>query len=165
MKQARIAASAYVAPGAQIVGDVTLGEQSSVWYNAVLRGDCAPITVGCRTNLQDGVTVHCTEGVPTVVGNGVTVGHNAILHSCTVGNDSLIGMGSIVLDGARIGSECLIGAGAVVTPRTVIPDGSLAVGFPARVKRQLSEEERRSLRENAAEYLALSAEALGEDPH
>ena len=146
MKQARIADSAYVAPGAQIVGDVTLGEQSSVWYNAVLRGDCAPITVGCRTNLQDGVTVHCTEGVPTVVGNGVTVGHNAILHSCTVGK------------------ECLIGAGAVVTPRTVIPDGSLAVGFPARVKRQLSEEERRSLRENAAEYLALSAEALGEDP-
>ena len=93
MKQARIAASAYVAPGAQIVGDVTLGEQSSVWYNAVLRGDCAPITVGCRTNLQDGVTVHCTEGVPTAVGNGVTVGHNAILHSCTVGNDSLIGGG------------------------------------------------------------------------
>ena len=139
MKQARIADSAYVAPGAQIVGDVTLGEQSSVWYNAVLRGDCAPITVGCRTNLQDGVTVHCTEGVPTVVGNGVTVGHNAILHSCTVGNDSLIGMGSIVLDGAQIGKECLIGAGAVVTPRTVIPDGSLAVGFPARDKRQLSE--------------------------
>ena len=148
MKQARIADSAYVAPGAQIVGDVTLGEQSSVWYNAVLRGDCAPITVGCRTNLQD----------------GVTVGHNAILHSCTVGNDSLIGMGSIVLDGAQIGKECLIGAGAVVTPHTVIPDGSLAVGFPARVKRQLSEEERRSLRENAAEYLALSAEALGENP-
>lgn len=162
MKTPAIPASVYLAPGAQAVGDVTLGERSSLWHNAVLRGDCAPITVGERTNIQDGAVVHCSAGAPTVIGSGVTVGHGAILHSCTVGDETLIGMGAIVLDGAVVGSHCLVGAGALVTPRTVIPEGSLAVGSPARVKRPLTAEEIGELRENAAEYLDLAAKAARE---
>lgn len=158
MKKPSIPDSVFVAPGAQVVGDVTIGEHSSLWYNAVLRGDCAPIVIGKDTNIQDTAVVHCSTNTPTLVGDGVTVGHGAILHSCTVGNHSLIGMGAIVLDHASIGSECLIGAGALVTPRTVIPDGSLAIGSPARVKRMLSPEEKQQLHENALEYLSLSQE-------
>lgn len=160
MKAPAIPTSAYLAPGAQIVGDVTLGERCSVWYNAVLRGDCAPIVVGAETNLQDAAVIHCSTGAPAVIGSGVTVGHGAILHSCTIGDCSLIGMGAIVLDGATVGRECLVGAGALVTPRTVIPDGTLAVGSPARVKRSLTPEERAHLRENAEEYLQLAFEAM-----
>ena len=162
MKKPSIADSVFCAPGAQIVGDVTIGERSSVWYNAVLRGDCAPIVVGQDTNIQDAAVLHCSQKAPTIVGNGVTVGHAAILHSCTVGDHSLIGMGTIVLDQAIIGKECLIGAGALVTPRTSIPDGSLVVGSAARVKRMLTQEEKEQLRENALEYLSLSQEAMEE---
>lgn len=163
MKKPSIASSVFLAQGAQIVGDVTIGEHSSVWYNAVLRGDCAPIVVGRDTNIQDAAVLHCSQKAPTIVGDGVTVGHTAILHSCTVGNHSLIGMGAIVLDQAVIGKECLIGAGALVTPRTVIPDGSLVVGSPAKVKRTLTQEEKEQLRENALEYLALSQKAMQEN--
>ena len=121
MKAPAIPTSAYLAPGAQIVGDVTLGERCSVWYNAVLRGDCAPIVVGAETNLQDAAVIHCSTGAPAVIGSGVTVGHGAILHSCTIGDGSLIGMGAIILDNATVGRECLVGAGALVTSSRTVP--------------------------------------------
>ena len=163
MKKPEIAESVCVAPGAQIIGDVRIGERSSVWYNAVLRGDCGRIVIGKETNLQDGVIVHCSKDAPVTVGDGVTVGHGAILHSCTVGNGTLVGMGAIVLDGAVIGQRCLVGAGALVTPGSVIPDGTLAVGAPARVKRELTEEETEGLKENAEEYVGLAEEAGKEE--
>ena len=130
-----IDSSAFVAPGAVVLGDVTLGEQASVWYGAVLRGDMAPITVGAQTNLQDGTIVHVDEGVPCTVGNRVGVGHRAILHGCTVEDDSLVGMGAILLNHVRVGSGSVIGAGAVIPEGTEIPPHSLVLGVPARVVR------------------------------
>ena len=141
-------------PGARVSGAVTMGRGCSVWYNAVIRGDEAPITVGEDTNVQDNAVLHTTEGAPLVVGSGVTIGHSAILHSCTVGDNTLIGMGAIVLDGAVVGSSCLVGAGALVTGGTVIPDGSMAFGSPARVIRPLRPEEIESNRDNARAYVA-----------
>lgn len=141
-----------VLPGARISGAVTMGKGCSVWYNAVIRGDEEPITVGENTNIQDNAVLHTTEGTPLVVGSGVTVGHSAILHSCTVGDNTLIGMGAIVLDGAVVGSDCIVGAGALVTGGTVIPDGSMAFGSPARVVRPLREDEIAHNRANAAAY-------------
>lgn len=138
--------------GGRISGAVTMGSGCSVWYNAVLRGDEAPITVGENTNIQDCAVLHTSEGHPLVVGSGVTVGHNAILHSCTVGDNTLIGMGAIVLDDAIVGSNCIIGAGALVTKGTVVPDGSMFLGSPARLKRMLSPAEIEGNRENAAAY-------------
>jgi carbonic anhydrase/acetyltransferase-like protein (isoleucine patch superfamily) len=151
----KIAKTAFIAPGAQVVGDVLVMENASIWHNAVLRGDIERITVGRGSNVQDNCTLHCTRGSELIIGENVTVGHSAVLHSCTVGDGSLIGMGAIVLDNAVIGSGCLIAAGSVVTPRTVIPDGSLAMGSPAKVKRMLLDEEKEDLLRNAAEYLAL----------
>ncbi len=141
----------FIAPTAAVVGDVTLGENVSIWYSAVLRGDEGAIKIGEDSNIQDNCTVH---GAVTV-GRGVTVGHNAILHGCTVEDGALIGMGACVLDGAVIGKESLIGAGALVTGGTVIPPHSLVLGAPAKVKRALTEEEIASLSENAAHYVAL----------
>lgn len=141
-----------VLPGARISGAVTMGKGCSVWYNAVIRGDEEPITVGENTNIQDNAVLHTTEGTPLVVGSGVTVGHSAILHSCTVGDNTLIGMGAIVLDGAVVGSNCIVGAGALVTGGTVIPDGSMAFGSPARVVRPLREDEIAHNRANATAY-------------
>lgn len=138
--------------GGQISGDVTMGRGCSVWYNAVIRGDEAPITVGENTNIQDCAVLHTTEDHPMVVGSGVTVGHGAILHSCTVGDNSLIGMGAIVLDDALVGNNCIIGAGALVTKGTVVPDGSMFLGNPARLKRMLSPAEIEGNRENAEAY-------------
>lgn len=153
-----ISKKVYIAPGAQIIGNVELQEGASVWHNTVLRGDMAKIVVGRGSNVQDNCTFHCELNKPLIVGDGVTIGHNAVLHSCTVGDCSLIGMGAIVLNGAKIGSGCLIAAGAVVTPNTVVPDGSLYMGSPAKLKRMLSEDEKASLRENAAEYMRLGTE-------
>ncbi len=141
-------------PGAVVVGDVTLGRDCSVWYNAVLRGDEAPITVGDGSNIQDNATLHVSEDKPLTVGAGVTVGHGAILHSCTVRDRALIGMGAVVLDGAVIEEDAMVAAGALVTPRTVIPAGTLAVGSPARVKRPLTDEEIAANRRNAQGYAA-----------
>ena len=143
----------WIANTAAVVGDVTLGENSSVWFGAVLRGDEGAITVGDGSNIQDNCTLHGSVRV----GNRVTVGHNAILHGCTVEDGALIGMGACVLDGAVIGEQSLIGAGALVTGGTVIPPRSLVLGSPAKVKRELTEEEVASLAENAAHYIALSA--------
>lgn len=131
----------FLAPGSMIIGDVTVGKNSSVWFNAVLRGDINKIIIGENTNIQDGCVVHCVHGIPVTIGNYVTVGHGAILHSCSVDDYSLIGMGAIVLDGVKIGKHCLIAAGALVTPNKVIPDNSLVIGSPAKVARQLTREE------------------------
>lgn len=152
MKTPDIHPSAFVAPGAVVRGEVHLAENSSVFYNAVLRGDRAPISIGEGTNIQDNCVVHVEYDLPVTVGKNVTVGHGAILHGCTVGDETLIGMGAIVLNGAQIGKSCLIGAGALVTQNAVIPDGCMAVGSPARVKRPLTPEEMDGLRQSAAEY-------------
>ena len=152
MKTPDIHPSAFVAPGAVIRGEVHLAENSSVFYNAVLRGDRAPISIGEGTNIQDNCVVHVEYDLPVTVGKNVTVGHGAILHGCTVGDETLIGMGAIVLNGAQIGKGCLIGAGALVTQNAVIPDGCMAVGSPARVKRPLTPEEMDGLRRSAADY-------------
>ena len=152
MKQPDIHPSVFVAPNATLRGDVRLAAGSSVFYNAVLRGDRAPISIGAGTNIQDNCVVHVEYDLPVTVGRDVTVGHGAILHSGTVGDETLIGMGAIVLNGAQIGKNCLIGAGALVTQNAVIPDGCMAVGSPARVKRPLTPEEMDGLRRSAADY-------------
>ena len=144
--------------GAAVVGDVTLGENCSVWYNAVLRGDISAITVGDESNVQDCTVVHGSPGITVTIGSGCTVGHNCILHGCTVGDNTLIGMGAIVLNGAKIGDNCIVGAGALVTGGTVIPDGSLVVGSPAKVKRPITDAEIESNRASAAGYRTESAE-------
>ena len=146
----------FLAEGAVVVGDVTLGSRCSVWHNAVLRGDCASITVGAGSNVQDCAVLHGAAGFPVVVGEGVTIGHGAIVHGCTVGDNTLVGMGAIVLNGARIGVDCIIGAGALVTQGTVIPDGSVAYGSPAHVVRPATEEDRMANQANAQEYVRLA---------
>jgi carbonic anhydrase/acetyltransferase-like protein (isoleucine patch superfamily) len=150
----RIDPSAWIAPGAVVVGDVTLGPEVSVWYGAVLRGDVERISIGARTNFQDQCTVHVTRGrFPTLVGDDVTVGHRAVIHGCTVGDGALIGIGAIVLEGATIGEGALVGAGAVVTPGTVVAPGALVMGVPARVVRDLTESERHEQVERARQYV------------
>lgn len=136
-----VADDVFLAPGVHIIGRVTIGEGSSIWFNTVVRGDINQITIGSYTNIQDNATVHTDPGFPTVIGNSVLVGHKAILHGCTVGDGALIGMGAILLDGARIGENTLIGAGALVREGVEIPAGTLAVGAPARVIRELRPEE------------------------
>ncbi|WP_322408925.1 gamma carbonic anhydrase family protein [Microbacterium invictum] len=156
--------SVFVAAGARVVGDVTLGEGASVWYNAVLRGDSAPITIGAGSNLQDNVSVHVDADHPVVLGENVSVGHNAVVHGCSIGADSLIGMGSVVLSGVQIGEGCLVAAGAVVLQGTVVPAGSLVAGVPAKVRRPLSDEERAGIRRNAATYRAHLSTHEGAEP-
>jgi gamma-carbonic anhydrase len=153
-KQPQIDASALVVESAQIIGDVTIGEESSVWFNAVIRGDVNHILIGKHSNIQDGCVLHVARRtLPLIVGDEVTVGHNVILHACVIGSQCLIGMGAIVMDGAEIGEKSIVGAGALVTPGTKIPPGSLVVGSPARVKRELTENEIRGIRESAANYV------------
>lgn len=147
--------SAKVFPGAVVIGEVTLGKRVSIWYNAVVRGDIAPITIGDNSNIQECSVLHVDHDTPILLGEGVTVGHGAILHGCRIGDNSLIGMGAIVLGGAVIGKNCIIGAGALVTQNTIIPDNSLVLGSPARIKRSLTEEEIQANRHNAEEYTRL----------
>lgn len=144
--------AAWAAPGCTIVGSVRLAAGASVWYGCVLRGDTAEISIGAGSNIQDGCVVHADPGFPTVVGTGVSVGHRAVLHGCTVEDDVLIGMGAVILNGARIGSGSLVAAGAVVLEGTVVPPGSLVAGLPARMRRELTEEERAGIVRNAAGY-------------
>jgi carbonic anhydrase/acetyltransferase-like protein (isoleucine patch superfamily) len=148
---------AWVAPSAILIGAVTLGPEASVWYATVLRADHDRITIGPRTNVQDGCVMHADPGLPVTVGTGVTVGHRAVLHGCTVEDDSLIGMGAMVLNGAHIGAGSLVAAGSVVLEGTRIPPGSLVAGLPAKVRRPLTAEEREGLRGNAADYVELVA--------
>lgn len=150
-----IDASALIVDSAQVIGDVVIGEESSVWFNAVIRGDVNHIRIGKRTNIQDGSVLHVTRKKhPLVIGDEVTVGHGVILHACTIGSRCLIGMGAIVMDASEVGDDCIVGAGSLVTPNTQIPPRSLALGSPARVMRSLTEEELRTVRESAANYVA-----------
>jgi len=148
--------SVWIAPTATVIGDVTLGEEASVWYGAVLRGDINRIVIGPRSNVQDGAVIHLADDFPTLVGELVTVGHKAILHACTVADEVLIGMGAIVLDGAEIGARSIIGAGALVTGGKVIPPGSLVLGSPAKVVRTLSLDEQAAIRTWADKYVGVS---------
>jgi len=152
----RIHPSAFVAPGAAVIGDVTLAEESSVWFQTVLRGDINRIVIGPRSNVQDGAVVHLADDYGTYVGELVTVGHKAILHACTIADEVLVGMGAIVLDGAEIGARTIIGAGALVTGGKKIPPGSLVLGSPAKVVRTLSIEEQADIKVWAEKYVALS---------
>jgi carbonic anhydrase/acetyltransferase-like protein (isoleucine patch superfamily) len=127
--------TAFIAPGAAVMGDVTLAAESSVWYHAVLRGDLAPIAIGAQTNIQDGTIVHVDEGVPCTVGRRVGVGHRVVLHGCTIEDECLIGMGSVVLNRVRIGTGSVVGAGAVIPEGMVVPPGSLVMGVPGRIVR------------------------------
>lgn len=155
----KIDPDAFVAETAAVIGDVTIAKDCSVWFGASVRGDCAPITVGEGSNIQDNATLHCEVDRPLAVGKNVTIGHNALVHCSSVGDGSLVGMGARLLDGAVIGKNCVIGAGAVVKENTVVPDGTLMVGVPARAVRELSEEQLRKL-QNAHVYVALSKEYL-----
>jgi len=155
-KKPSIHPTSFVADSADIIGDVILEENSSVWFRAVLRGDINYIRVGKNSNIQDGCVLHVTESNPCVVGENVTVGHNAILHGCTVKDGALIGMGAIILDGAQIGEEALVAAGSLVPSGKVIPPRSLAVGSPAKVVTELTEEYLNSIRKNTRDYVMLS---------
>jgi carbonic anhydrase/acetyltransferase-like protein (isoleucine patch superfamily) len=147
----------FVAENAAIIGDVIIGDDTSVWYGTQIRGDVMPIRIGARTSVQDNTVVHVTSDFSgTDIGSDCTIGHSAIIHACTVEDFCLIGMGAILLDGARIGTGSLVGAGALVTPGTVIPPGSLVVGSPAKVKRPVSDKEREQIRYGAAHYVELS---------
>jgi carbonic anhydrase/acetyltransferase-like protein (isoleucine patch superfamily) len=148
--------TAWVAPNATLIGQVILGENASVFYGSVLRGDSDSITIGEGSNIQDNVSVHCDAGLPTTVGARVSVGHSAVLHGCTVEDDCLIGMSATVLNGAVIGAGSLVAAGAVVLEGTIIPPGSLVAGVPAKVRRELNDEERAGVTANAAHYVELS---------
>ncbi|MFI8631900.1 gamma carbonic anhydrase family protein [Microbacterium sp. NPDC077663] len=153
----RVADTAFVAAGARLVGAVTLGDRASVWYNAVLRGDSAAISIGARSNVQDGVAVHVDAAHGVEVGEDVSIGHNAVVHGCRIGDGTLVGMGSVILSGAVIGAGCLIAGGAVVLEGAVIPEGSLVAGVPAKVRRALTDQERAGILHNAAIYLEHSA--------
>ncbi len=149
----RIDASAWVADNATVIGRVALGEGASIWYGAVLRGDNDWITIGRHSNVQDGSVLHTDSGFPLTLGEGVTVGHQVMLHGCTVGDGSLIGIQSVILNGAKIGRHCLVGAGAIVTEGKEFPDGSLILGSPAKVVRMLTPEQVERLRHSAAHYV------------
>ena len=151
--QPRVAASAWVADSAQIMGDVVLGEDSSVWFGTVIRGDTETITVGRGSNIQDASVLHADVGKPLTIGDNVTVGHKVMLHGCTIGDETLIGIGAVVLNGAVIGKNCLVGAGALVTEGKEFPDGSMIIGSPAKAVRQLSPEQIEGLKLSARHYM------------
>jgi len=155
-KKPNIDKSAYIAMSAIVCGQVSLAGNVSVWHNASIRGDIAPVEIGVGSNVQENAVIHVIHNVPVKVGENVTIGHGAILHSCSVGDNSLIGMGAIVLDGAVVGKNCLIGAGALVTPGTIIPDGNLVLGSPAKIRRELSVDEITANIQNSKEYVELA---------
>ncbi|HWL16089.1 MAG TPA: gamma carbonic anhydrase family protein [Opitutus sp.] len=162
-KSPDVARANWIAANATVIGDVTLGPLSSVFYGAVLRGDIARIVVGEGSNIQDNAVVHLADDLDAVIGAWCTIGHAAIVHACTIEDECLIGMGATVLDGARIGARSIVGAGAVVTPRTIVPPGSMVLGAPAKVTRALSAAEQSALKGWAEKYVAVSkAHALRE---
>ena len=158
-KTPQIAADAFIAENAALIGEVTVGAESSVWFGAVIRGDNAPITIGCGTSIQDNATLHCEPGHPMQIGNNVTVGHNAIIHCSAVGDHTLVGMGARLLDGAVIGSHCIIGAGAVVKENAVVPDGTMMVGVPAKAIREIPAQQQAEM-EKTSHYVYLAKEYL-----
>lgn len=148
----RVAASAWVADNAQVMGDVVIGDNASVWFGTTVRGDTDTITIGAGSNIQDGSVLHADDGVPLTIGANVTVGHQVMLHGCTIGDGSLIGIGAVVLNGAQIGKGCLVGAGSLVTEGKAFPDGSMILGSPARVVKSLSPEQIEGLQQSALRY-------------
>lgn len=152
----RIAPSAFIAPGVFLAGDVTVGENVSIWPGCSLRGDIAPISIGANSNVQDGSVVHVADNLPARIGEWVTVGHKALVHACQVGNEVLVGMGAIILDGAKIGDRCIIGANTTVTMHMEIPPGSLVLGSPAKIKKSLTPEEQAGIRVWAERYVTVS---------
>ena len=148
---------------AYVTGDVTLGDNANVWCGASIRGDLAPVIIGRNTSVQDNVTIHVGSGTPAVLGDDVSVGHNAVVHGCTVGNNVIVGMGSVILDGAKIGDNCIIGAATLITKNKEIPAGSMVYGNPYRIVRRLSEEEIRGITLNAEGYVRMAAEQLAEE--
>jgi gamma-carbonic anhydrase len=159
-KQPVLGKGVYIARGAVVVGDVTLGDGASVWYNAVLRGDINRIVAGEGTNIQDNCVLHLADQFPCLLGSYVTVGHSAIVHACTIGDECLIGMGAVVLDGVEMGPQCLVGAKALVTQHAKIPEGSLVLGAPAKIARALTLDERASMKYWATKYAANAAYCL-----
>jgi len=151
--------SAYIAHNAEVAGQVSLAEGSSVWFSASIRGDIAPIVIGKNSNVQDGAVIHCDTGIPCTIGEGVTVGHGAIIHSSTIGDNSIIGMGAIILNKAVIGEDSIVGAGALVTNGKEFPARSMLLGSPAKVVRSLTDEEVAANRENAHHYVELAKTA------
>jgi carbonic anhydrase/acetyltransferase-like protein (isoleucine patch superfamily) len=149
----QLAEGAWVADSAEVMGQVRIGERASVWFNTVVRADNEVITIGAETNIQDGTVLHCDPGKPLHIGQGVTVGHNVMLHGCTVGDHSLIGIGAVVLNEAVIGKNCLVGAGALVTEGKTFPDGSMILGSPAKAVRQLTPEQIEGLQRIAQGYV------------
>ncbi|HCS29118.1 MAG TPA: gamma carbonic anhydrase family protein [Spongiibacteraceae bacterium] len=143
----------FIAHNATVIGNVTLSELVSIWFNVVVRGDAEKISIGARSNIQDASVLHADPGFPLQIGEDVTVGHKAMLHGCTIGDGSLIGINAVVLNGAKIGKGCLIGANALVTEGTEIPDGSMVLGSPAKIKRALSDDEQAALKMSAAHYV------------
>lgn len=143
----------FIAPNAAVIGDVTLHQNASVWFSCVLRGDGERLEIGAGSNIQDGTVIHADPGFPAIIGENVTIGHNAMIHGCTIGDGSLVGISAVVLNGARVGRGCLIGANALVTEGMEIPDGSLVLGSPARVKTHLSEQQQLALMHNADHYV------------
>jgi carbonic anhydrase/acetyltransferase-like protein (isoleucine patch superfamily) len=161
-KAPRLAPSVFLAEGSVVTGDVEIGEDSSLWFGTVVRGDVNRVRIGARTNLQDLTVVHVTAGThPTTIGDDVTVGHRAVLHGCTVHDRCLVGIGAIVMDGAVVGPDAMVGAGALVPPGMVVPAGTLVLGAPAKVKRDLTPEELASLRSSAARYVGYAAKYRG----
>jgi carbonic anhydrase/acetyltransferase-like protein (isoleucine patch superfamily) len=152
-----LGSAAFVAPGATVVGDVIIGNEASVWFGAVLRGDVERLTVGARSNVQDNSVLHADPGAPLVLGDDVTVGHMVMLHGCQVGNCSLIGIGAVVMNHARIGANCIVGAKSLVTEGKSYPDGVLIIGAPARVIRELTPAEIAGLKASAARYVQRAA--------
>jgi len=159
----RIAASAYIAPSADVIGDVDLGENSSIWFQCVLRGDIEPIHIGANSNIQDGTVIHTMHGAPATVGDWVTVGHRVVLHGCLVENHCLIGMGAVLLNHAHVGEGSIVAAGAVVAENTVIPPRSLYMGVPAKVRRAVTEDEQAFIRMHAAHYLEYKERYLANE--
>ena len=165
MKTPQIHPSTFVAPNATILGNVMIGKESGIFFGAVIRSESSPITIGDRTNIQDNCILHIDEEFPLVVGKDCTIGHGAILHGCTIGDNTLVGMGAVVLNGAVIGRDCIVGAGALVPQGAVIPDGTMVLGMPAKVRRAVTEEEKaantdsaRRYKEEAAHYIAYFAQ-------
>ena len=156
-KLPQVAASAYIDPSAQVIGDVTVGERTSVWPNVSIRGDVNSIRIGDETSIQDNSVLHCDPVTfPLVIGNRVTIGHGAVVHGCTVEDESLIGIGAVILNGAKVGRGSVIAAGAVVPEGMQIPPGSMVMGIPAKVKRELTDDERERFRQNALRYVELA---------
>ena len=162
MTASKIDATAYLAQGSIVAGDVEIGPNCGIWHNAVLRGDEDAIRIGARTSIQDNATVHVDRGFPVSIGSGCTIGHGAIVHGCTIGDDTLIGMGAIVLDGAVIGDGCIIGAGALVTEGKQVPSGTVWFGNPARQAREMRPEDLAANKRNADIYVELAREARSE---